>query len=121
MRYIYENDMPLLATNSSHYDGKLLRFLRREESNHRFKPNGITDNRKKWRRKENTRRIKIIVENASESMKILAKAFGKIKMTKKDNAIIAGSFAGYNQQKSGELSEVVNKTPNLGNTDFGFN
>jgi hypothetical protein len=54
-----------------------------------------------------------------------------VKKWERKNAIIAGSFADYNQQKAGELSEVVNKTPlsnklteripNLGNTDFGFN
>jgi len=55
---------------------------------HRFKPNGITDNRKKWERKNAIRKVV--------------------------------NFVDYHKQKAGELLTVDDKTPHLGNTDFGF-
>jgi len=62
MKYIYEKDIPPRRTKS-YWERRGNRFkLWNTVNEHRFKPNGITDNRKKWERKNALRKVKNFVD-----------------------------------------------------------
>ena len=52
MRYIYEHDIPPKGRRESYWERRGNRCkVMNIASEYRFKPNGITDNRKKWEEK----------------------------------------------------------------------
>jgi NifB/MoaA-like Fe-S oxidoreductase len=65
----------------------------------RFKPNGITNNRKKWERKNALRKVKNFVDYHKQKAGELSEVVNKTPLSNK----------------------LTERIPNLGNTDFGFN
>jgi hypothetical protein len=96
------------------------------EMEHRFKPNGITDNRDEWKQKWADTVYEYSFTTYWEGLNTKRrKAICKYMITGEKNWRVNDSewiySDGYNPQKAGELLTVDDKTPHLGNTDFGFN